>query len=376
VTRTEGLRLRSIGKRYGAAVALEALDLEIAAGEILALTGPSGAGKTTTCRLISGIETPDAGEIRLGARRLDELSPQARRVAYMFESYALYPQLSVRDNVAFPLRAPGHALRHDERAIAERVREVLELVEMADLAARMPAELSGGQKQRVALCRALAQEPSAFLLDEPISHLDAKLRHKLRGAIRRRLTDSGVPTLWCSPDGLEALSVADRVAVLIAGRIEQVDTPSRVYLAPASVRVARLLGDPPTNLLQGELTRQSDRLVFRCDGLSLELPEAAQRRLDAGARSERVVLGVRPTELAIAPASGAANGALEGGAAAEIYTFEPFGKYTITTLRLGGTLIKAKSFDQTPLRPGDPVRVRLRSPSFLLFDHETGQALR
>ena len=283
----EALRLISIAKRYGDVVALEALDLDVGPGEIVALTGPSGAGKTTTCRLISGIEAPDAGEIRLGARRLDELSAQDRHVSYMFESYALYPQLSVRDNVAFPLRAPGRRMRHDERAIAARVDEVLELVEMAALAERMPAELSGGQKQRVALCRALVQDPSAFLLDEPISHLDAKLRHKLRGAIRRRLRQTGVPTLWCSPDGLEALSVADRVAVLIGGRLEQVDTPTRVYLAPASVRVARLLGDPPTNLLEGELGRAQDRLVFRCDGLSIELPDASR----AGARQSRASRG-------------------------------------------------------------------------------------
>ena len=278
MAQSEALKLTSVDKRYGDTAALERLDLEIGPGEILALTGPSGAGKTTTCRLISGIEAPDAGEILLGVRRLDNLSPQERRVSYMFESYALYPQLSVRDNVAFPLRAPGRRMRYDERTIASRVSEVLELVEMADLAQRMPAALSGGQKQRVALCRALVQDATAYLLDEPISHLDAKLRHKLRGAIRRRLRQSGVPTLWCSPDGLEALSVADRVAVLIGGRIEQVDTPMRVYLTPASVKVARLLGDPPTNLLQGELGRQSDRLVFRCDGLSIDLPEAVARR--------------------------------------------------------------------------------------------------
>jgi ABC-type sugar transport system ATPase subunit len=234
----------------------------------------------------------------------------------------------------------------------------------------MPAELSGGQKQRVALCRALVQDATAYLLDEPISHLDAKLRHKLRGAIRRRLTQSGVPTLWCSPDGLEALSVADRVAVLIGGRIEQIDTPKRVYLAPASVKVARLLGDPPTNLLEGEIGRQSDRLVFRFNGLSIDLPEAVGQRLETLVSSRKVVLGVRPTELTVAPASAAAD-----GAAAEIYTFEPFGKYTITTVQLGGNLIKAKSFDQTPLRPGDPVRVRFQSSSFLLFDLETGKAL-
>jgi ABC-type sugar transport system ATPase subunit len=371
VTQGKELTLRSVGKRYGATAALEALDLEIAPGEILALTGPSGAGKTTVCRLISGIEAPEAGEIWLGTRRLDGLSPQARRVSYMFESYALYPQLSVRDNIAFPLRAPGHQMRNDERAIASRVSEALELVEMAELAHRMPAELSGGQKQRVALCRALVQDPSAYLLDEPIAHLDAKLRHKLRGAIRRRLRLSGVPTLWCSPDGLEALSVADRVAVLVAGRIEQVDTPMRVFLAPASVRVARLLGDPPTNLLAGELGRQSDLPVFRCNGLSIGLPGTLARRLETVVRSSMVVLGVRPTDVTVAPASSTAE-----GAAAEIYAFEPFGKYAVTTVRLGGNLIKSKAFTQIPLRPGDPVRVRFQSSSFLLFDRETGMALR
>jgi ABC-type sugar transport system ATPase subunit len=370
VTQGEELKLRSVEKRYGDAVALEALDLHIAPGEILALTGPSGAGKTTICRLISGIEAPDAGEIWLGRRRLDGLSPQARHVSDMFETYALYPQLSVRDNSAFPLRAPGHEMRNDEHTIAARVGEVLELVEMADLAQRMPAELSGGQKQRVALCRALVQDPTAYLLDEPIAHLDAKLRHKLRGAIRRRLRLTGVPTLWCSPDGLEALSVADRVAVLVNGRVEQVDTPMRVFLAPASVRVARLLGDPPTNLLEGELGRQSDQPVFRGNGFSIGLPEPLARRLETVAGSHQVVLGIPPTELTVAPASSAAD-----GAAAEIYTFEPFGKYTVTTVRLGGSLIKSKSFTQTPLRPGDPVRVRFQSSSFLLFDLETGKAL-
>jgi multiple sugar transport system ATP-binding protein len=370
VAQGQVLRLISVEKRYGDAAALHALDLDVGPGEIVALTGPSGAGKTTTCRLISGIEAPDAGEIRLGARRLDTLSAQDRHVAYMFESYALYPQLSVRENIAFPLRAPGRRIGHDERAIVARVDEVLELVEMSALAKRMPAELSGGQRQRVALCRALVQEPSAFLLDEPISHLDAKLRHKLRGAIRRRLRKTGVPTLWCSPDGLEALSVADRIAVLIAGRLEQVDTPTRVYLAPASVQVARLLGDPPTNLLEGELGRAQDRLVFRCDGLSIELPDAVARRCETVASARAVVLGIRPTELAVAPASTA------DGAAAQIYAFEPFGKYAITTVQLGGSLLKAKSFDQTPLRPGDPVRVRFAGSSFLLFDRETGKALR
>ena len=252
-----------------------------------------------------------------------------------------------------------------------RVGEVLELVEMAGLAERMPAELSGGQKQRVALCRALVQDPTAYLLDEPISHLDAKLRHKLRGAIRRRLTPER---------RADALVLAGRSRSALGGgpgggadrRPDRAGRFADAGLSGAGQRQGRpapgrSADQPAWKASSGE---QSDRLVFRCDGLSIDLPDALGRRLETGLSSRKVVLGVRPTELAVAPASGAAD-----GAAAEIYTFEPFGKYAITTVQLGGNLIKSKSFDQTPLRPGDPVRVRFPSSSFLLFDLETGKAL-
>ena len=180
----------------------------------------------------------------------------------MFESYALYPHLSVFDNVAFPLRAPG--VPHlSADAMTARVRDMLRFVELADLEARRPAELSGGQRQRVALSRALAQDARAYVLDEPISHLDAKLRHTLRGAIRRRLIRGEAPTIWTSPDALEVLAVADRVAVLVQGRVRQVGTPSEIYRQPAHLDVARLVGDPPLNLLEGDLVSGAGCLCLR-----------------------------------------------------------------------------------------------------------------
>src|SRR5687768_8159453 len=176
--------------------------------------------------------------------RVTAVPAERRRIAFMFESYALYPQLTVFDNVAFPMRAPA-ARRRTASEVAARVHELLRFVELDGLERRRPNELSGGQKQRVALCRALVQEPRAWLLDEPISHLDAKLRHMLRGAIRRRLIGTSTPTIWASPDAVEALAIADRVAVLVEGRILQVAPPAEIYRRPATVEVARLVGDPP-----------------------------------------------------------------------------------------------------------------------------------
>ncbi len=241
------LSLETLGKRYGDAAALTAVDIHAERGELVGITGPSGAGKTTICRLVSGIEAPSTGEIFLDGRCATRFPPQARNVAYMFESYALYPHLTVFDNIASPLRSPREAGRRDAAEFNRRIDEILDLTEMEALTARFPSELSGGQKQRVALCRTLVQNPAVYLLDEPISHLDAKLRHKLRGEIRRRQIERDVPTLWCTPDAMEALSVSDRVVVLIDGRVQQIDTPEAVYRTPANTKVAKLIGDPAMN---------------------------------------------------------------------------------------------------------------------------------
>jgi ABC-type sugar transport system ATPase subunit len=363
------LALASIEMHYGKVRALHGVDLTIEPGEIVALTGPSGAGKTTTCRVISGIDWPSAGQISLGGRAIGHLAPQQRGVAYMFESYALYPRLSVFDNVAFPLRSPANSGRYDQTAIGERVREALELAEIGHLDRRLPSQLSGGQKQRVALCRLLVQEPAAFLLDEPISHLDAKLRHKLRAAIRRRLTGFGTPTLWCTPDGLEALSVGDRVAVLIDGIVEQVGRPQDVYDAPANTKVARLIGDPAMNLMQGRIQGNNGALVFANGVVSVPLPGSLGRACERLAGEGDVVLGFRATEVDIAAAGAAA------GAPGEIYTFEPFGKYNLISARLGDHIVKAKTTRPDRFETKQPITVGVNNTRLVLFDAVTGKSI-
>ena len=256
------LELERLSQRFGDTHALDEVSLTVGPGEILGITGPSGAGKSTLCRIVSGVQTPARGDVCIDGVPVTGVPPDRRRVAIMFESYALYPHLSVFDNVAFPLRAPG-APRLSADALTRRVRDVLRFVELGDLEARRPAELSGGQRQRVALSRALAQDARAYVLDEPISHLDAKLRHTLRGAIRRRLVRGEAPTIWTSPDALEVLAVADRVAVLVQGRVRQVGAPSEIYRQPAHLDVARLVGDPPLNLLEGDLVSGAGGLCLR-----------------------------------------------------------------------------------------------------------------
>jgi ABC-type sugar transport system ATPase subunit len=285
----------------------------------------------------------------------------------MFESYALYPHMSVFDNVAFPLRAPG-APRLSREAVAERVREILRFVELDDLERRRPAELSGGQRQRVALSRALVQEAQAYVFDEPISHLDAKLRHTLRGAIRRRLTGGPAPTIWTSPDAGEVLAVADRVAVLVGGRIRQIGPPSEIYRRPAHLDVARLVGDPPLNLLEGVLAAGDRGLAFRHPALALTLPGELARRLAAAPPAARVVLGLRPTELRVGAEASV-------GVPARVWVWEPLGRHGILSVRLGDDVVRLKVERGRSFKPGEPVAVDVGSAEPLLFDATHGGAL-
>ena len=360
------LELRGLGKTFGSTRALDDVHLAVGRGEILGVTGASGAGKSTLCRVVAGLEAPSDGFVVLDGTDVTTLVPERRRVAIMFESYALYPQLTVFENIAFPLRAPG-ARRRSRSEIAARVREMLAFVELEALAERRPSELSGGQKQRVALCRALVQEPRARVLDEPISHLDAKLRHVLRGAIRRRLVATDAPTLWTSPDAGEALAVADRVAVLVAGRVAQAATPAEIYRRPATLDVARLVGDPPMNLLRGRLVDERGTLRVRHDAFALAVPLALRPALERRVHGDGVVVGLRPADIRVSDGPGATRG--------EVWIWEPLGKFGILSVRLGPDIVKLKIAKARGWTPGETVSLDLGGAEPLLFDAATGAAV-
>ena len=241
------LRLGGIAKRFGAVQAIDGLSLDIASGEFVVLLGPSGAGKTTTLRLVAGLETPDAGHIHIAGRDVTALAPALRDVAFVFQQYSLYPHLSVYDNLAFPLRSPLHPT--PEAEIRRKVVEVAQMLRIADKLQNPATRLSGGQMQRVAIGRALVRDPALYLMDEPLSSLDAKLRNDLRLELKRIQQDLGATMLYVTHDQIEALTMASRVGVLEHGRLVQVGTPQQIYEDPVSSYVAARLGSPRINLM-------------------------------------------------------------------------------------------------------------------------------
>ena len=366
--RRSGWRLERLGKRFGATQALDEVSLEIGAGEMVAVTGPSGAGKSTLGRLISGLETPSTGTITIDGASATALPARARRVAHMFESFALYPTRTVQQNIASPLDAPGSAGRWSAAERERRIDDVLALTEMQAYRERLPAQLSGGQKQRVALCRALVQEPSLFLLDEPLGHLDARLRHHLRGEIRRRQKQLRQGTLWLTPDGLEAMAVADRMVVLIGGRVQQIGAPEAVFARPANVRVARLLGDPAMNVVP---------LRFEGGGCAVGDAPAAPAsseflaRFAPLARGGRLLLGLRPGDLQLRPA-GQTPTPRADALLGSVYAVEPLGNRTLVSVEVGGERLRVKAAPFADFAVGAPVRVEFLAPQALSFDADSG----
>lgn len=364
---------KGLSKHFGAKQALDDITLRLEEGELVSVTGPSGAGKSTMARLISGLETPCMGQLYVAGQDMHGCAPQGRRVAHMFESFALYPTRTVRENVASPLNAPASRGRWTSAEVDRRIDEVLALTEMASLRDRYPSQLSGGQKQRVALCRALVQDPSVFVLDEPIGHLDAKLRHRLRGDIRRRQRAQRAGTLWFTPDGLEAMAVADRVVVLIGGRVQQIDTPDAVFLRPANVQVARLIGDPAMNVVSLQWL-PADVPSFRVGNgepvaASAALVEHHLRHAVQGAG----LLGLRPAELQLS-----LRGAPEltlgctDRMHGSVYALEPLGKTTIVSVDVGGQRLRARLAGLPVWPPGTQVTLAFDAARSLSFSPDSG----
>jgi multiple sugar transport system ATP-binding protein len=347
------VRYAGVSKLFDSTEALAPLDLHVADGTFLALLGPSGCGKTTALRLLAGLELPTSGSIFIGSRNVTYAPPRSRDVAMVFQSYALYPHLKVWQNIAYPLRVRKVSKTDQER----QVREVATLLGLDELLDRRPRQLSGGQRQRVALARAIIRRPQVFLMDEPLSNLDAQLRLQMRAEIKRLQRELGVTTLYVTHDQVEAMTMADCVAVLARGRLQQLATPAELYARPANLFVARFCGSPPMNALTGEVA--DGRFVHANGSVALD---------GAPARG-RVTLGFRPEHARLAEPSG-------GDAfAGEVYVVEPLGNETLVAVDLGGTLVNVRERADFSAAIGSRCGVQPLAQHLHLFDEATGEAL-
>jgi multiple sugar transport system ATP-binding protein len=334
------------------APAVRGLSLDVADGELLVLLGPSGCGKTTALRMLAGLEEPDSGDIRIAGASVVGREPKDRDVALVFQSYALYPHLSARENIRYPLK-----LRKMTRAKQDtRVAHVADMLGIAHLLPRRPAQLSGGEQQRVALARAIVREPRVFLMDEPLSNLDAKLRVHTRTELKTLQRDLGTTMVFVTHDQAEAMSLATRIAILSAGELQQIGTPDEVYDHPANLFVAEFIGSPPMNLL--EVVRDGDTLVA-AGGWRIPAPPTRERPVG------EVTVGLRPEGIAIG-----AEGHLS-----EVIAVEPLGSEVIVDVRAGGKTVRVRAAPDVRPQPGATVRLLVAPAAVRLFDRSSGSAL-
>ncbi len=345
------VQMQSVVKKHGSFVALQGIDLNIQPGEFFALLGPSGSGKTTTLRILAGLESVNEGCVLLDDVDVTHAPPGERDVAMVFQNYALYPHMTVGENIAFPLKM----IRTQAAAIEAAVQEAAGKVGISHLLSRRPGELSGGQQQRCALARAIVRKPRLFLLDEPLSNLDAKLRIETRAELRRLQRSLGVTTVYVTHDQEEAMTMADRMAVFMDGRIVQVGTPKEIYLRPANVTVAAFIGTPPMNLLPARLGNGQVSVsgaAFAADGMN----EAGERE---------VMLGVRPGDLRIAA----------GGIPAQVDFVEDLGDSVIVNVSVGDQRVKLRHDQGSALEEGQAIFLSFEPSAGHLFDRQTGLRL-
>ena len=355
------VELQELTKSFGDVLAVDAIDLEIKSGEFTALLGPSGCGKTTTLLMIAGIYRPTSGSIVFGGRRVEQLHPRDRGIGMVFQSYALYPHMTVEQNIGFPLDVQKGGIDRGEQA--RRIREASELVRVDELLARRPAQLSGGQQQRVALARALVKRPAVLLLDEPLSNLDARLRHEMRGEIKRLQKEVGITSVFVTHDQQEALTMADRVAVINRGHLEAYDTPETLYDRPPNRFVAEFIGDPKINFIPVDVARRDGSVGFRDSELGLDLLAPVQSAVRDGLPPIGL-LGIRPEDLYLVPPT-------QGDVDAEIYVIEPSGREKLVDVRSGEKLFRVVAEPGFDGRVGDAVGLRFDRERLHLFDRET-----
>jgi multiple sugar transport system ATP-binding protein len=366
--------IKNLYKRFGSVVAVNHIDLDVQDREFVVLLGPSGCGKTTTLRMVAGLEVPDEGQVQIGGRDVTYLAPRDRNIGMVFERYALYPHLSVFENISYPLRVR----RWPEAKVRQRVQEVAETLRISDLIGRKVNQLSGGQMQRVAIGRAIIREASVFLLDEPISHLDAKLRSHMRGELKRLQREIASTAVLVTHDQLEAMSIGDRIAVMNKGNIQQFDRPGRIFNLPANLFVANFVGEPSMNFLDCALVRENGSFRLEAPGLRAKVDEKwlkGSKVLSAGSDS-KLVLGIRPEHVRLC--SGRQSGHDYCGEG-KVYVVEPLGSEVIYDVEIGKSIVRIKVFEEEAKRlavnMGDSVLLEFPSESIYLFDKESEKTL-
>jgi multiple sugar transport system ATP-binding protein len=359
------VRLREVARRFGSAAAIEDITFEIPDGQFWVLVGPSGCGKSTILRTIAGLESATAGDLYIGDRRVNQIPARQRDVAMVFQNYALYPHMSVAENLGFGLQMR----KADSKAIRERIEAVARMLDLEHLLNRKPRQLSGGQQQRVALGRAIARQPQVFLLDEPLSNLDAQLRDGTRAELKQLHQQVGITTIYVTHDQVEAMTLADQIVVLNQGRIQQIGAPQAIYNQPANRMVATFLGNPPMNILKATY----EGLAFQISGQTLPISEALRSRLQP-AQGQRFDLGIRPEHLQIVSEP--------GHLAVEASIVEPLGRETlIRTLLPTRDLSEQQTLNiqVTPkyaVHPGDRFSLQLDFDHLFAFDPATGKAIK
>ncbi len=342
--------VKELVKKFGEVTAVNRASIDCRDGEFLVLLGPSGCGKTTILRTIAGLEEPTAGEIYIGDRLVNDIPPKDREIAMVFQNYALYPHMTVRENIAFPLKMKK--IKKEE--IEERVQSVSKMLEIDKLLDRKPKELSGGQRQRVALGRAIVRNPKVFLMDEPLSNLDAKLRAYMRAELKKLHERIKVTTIYVTHDQVEAMTMATRIALLRNGELQQLGTPSEIYNNPANTFVGGFVGTPPMNFIEGRIEGKT----FMTHFMEYELGAGVGVNIE----KEKVILGIRPEDITISE-----KGDVEG----EVYVVEPLGSEQIVTIKFGEDLILVKAPPNLDIGVGEKIKLSFNREKIYLFDGDT-----
>jgi len=366
------LSLRNIKKVYdNGVVAVQSFDLEIADKEFIVLVGPSGCGKSTTLRMIAGLEEITEGELYIGGKKMNFIPPKDRNIAMVFQNYALYPHLTVYDNIAYGLKLR----KLPKRVIDEKVREAAEILDITELLKRKPKALSGGQRQRVAIGRAIVRDAQVFLMDEPLSNLDAKLRTQMRTEILKLRQKIDTTFVYVTHDQTEAMTLGDRIVIMKEGFVQQVGTPREVFNAPANLFVAGFIGSPQMNFFRASLVQEAEGYSVELDGVRTALPEEKCSRLrSCGVESGEVTLGIRPEHIVLTDGEDAVSGTVD--------MVEMMGSVVnIHVSACGGTVVIAAPVGEemngaaSMLRRGDAVRFAFRGSTAHVFDRETGENL-